>query len=91
MQATRAGAEFRFGLFPVLLIACDEVPVPGVRARYAAATGRTLIEGYRDLGRWALWTAAVVTFGAMFIIMAGVTIVTAATGAVRLDRCRFSA
>jgi len=79
VQATRAGAEFRFGLFPVLLIACaTKYPFLEFGPRYAAATGRTLIEGYRDLGRWALWTAAVVTFGAMFIIMAGVTIVTAA-------------
>ena len=79
VQATRAGAEFRFGLLPVLLIACaTKYPFLEFGPRYAAATGRTLIDGYRDLGRWALWTAAVVTFGAMFIIMAGVTIVTAA-------------
>jgi Mn2+/Fe2+ NRAMP family transporter len=79
VQATRAGAEFRFGLLPVLLIACaTKYPFLEFGPRYAAATGKTLIEGYRDLGRWALWTTLAVTFGSMFIIMAAVTIVTAA-------------
>jgi len=78
VQATRAGAEFRFGLLPVLLIACaTKYPFLEFGPRYAAATGKTLIEGYRDLGRWALWTTLVVTFGSMFIIMAAVTVVTA--------------
>ncbi|MFG0292680.1 MAG: NRAMP family divalent metal transporter [Phycisphaerales bacterium JB050] len=82
VQATRAGAEFRFGLLPLLLIACaTKYPFLEFGPRYAAATGRTLIDGYRDLGRWALWTTLAVTFGSMFIIMAGVTVVTAVLAA----------
>jgi len=82
VQATRAGAEFRFGLLPLLLIACaTKYPFLEFGPRYAAATGKTLIDGYRDLGRWALWTTLAVTIGSMFIIMAAVTIVTAVLAA----------
>lgn len=79
VQATRAGAEFRFGMLGLLVLACaTKYPFLEFGPRYAAATGRTLVEGYRDLGSWALWVCFAVTFGSMFIIMAGVTIVTAA-------------
>ena len=35
-------------------------------ARYAAATGKRLVEGYRNIGRWALW---------LFLLIALVTAV----------------
>lgn len=82
VQATRAGAEFRFGMIGLLILACaTKYPFLEFGPRYAAATGKTLIDGYRELGSWALWVTFAVTFGSMFIIMAGVTIVTAALAA----------
>lgn len=78
VQATRAGAEFRFGMLGVLVLACvTKYPFLEFGPRYAAAMGEDLIEGYRRLGAWAVWVCALVTFGSMFIIMAAVTTVTA--------------
>jgi Mn2+/Fe2+ NRAMP family transporter len=79
VQATRAGAGFGFGMLGLLVLACvTKYPFLEFGPRYAAATGEDLVEGYRRLGRWAVWTAAVVTFGSMFVVMAAVTVVTAA-------------
>jgi Mn2+/Fe2+ NRAMP family transporter len=78
VQATRAGAEFRFGMLGVLVLAClTKYPFLEFGPRYAAAMGEDLVEGYRRLGAWAVWVCALVTFGSMFIIMAAVTTVTA--------------
>jgi Mn2+/Fe2+ NRAMP family transporter len=42
VQATRAGAEFRFGLLGLLVLACaTKYPFLEFGPRYAAATGRT--------------------------------------------------
>ena len=79
VQATRAGAEYRVGMIGLLILACaTKYPFLQFGPRFAAATGKDLIEGYRQLGSWALWICFAVTFGSMFIIMAGVTVVTAA-------------
>jgi Mn2+/Fe2+ NRAMP family transporter len=78
VQATRAGAEFRFGMLGLLVLAClTKYPFLEFGPRYAAATGEDLVEGYRKLGAWAVWLCALVTFGSMFIVMAAVTVVTA--------------
>lgn len=78
VQATRAGAEFRFGMLGVLVLAClTKYPFLEFGPRYAAAMGEDLVEGYRKLGAWAVWVCALVTVGSMFIIMAAVTTVTA--------------
>lgn len=78
IQSTRAGADFGFGLLGVLVIACiTKYPFLEFGPRYASATGEDLVEGYRKLGRWAVWLAGLVTFGSMFIVMAAVTAVTA--------------
>lgn len=78
VQATRAGAEFRFGMLGLLVLACvTKYPFLEFGPRYAASTGEDLVEGYRRLGAWAVWLCALVTFGSMFIVMAGVTVVTA--------------
>lgn len=79
VQATRAGAEFRFGMLGLLVLAClTKYPFLEFGPRYAAAMGEDLVEGYRRLGKWAVWVCALVTLGSMFIIMAAVTTVTAA-------------
>ncbi|MFQ5703629.1 MAG: NRAMP family divalent metal transporter [Gemmatimonadales bacterium] len=56
VQSTRAGAMAGFGLAGVILIALVlKYPFFEYGPRYAAATGRSLVEGYRDIGAWALW------------------------------------
>ena len=45
--------------------------------RYAAATGNTLLDGYKKLGNGILVISYLISFITMFIIQAAVTIVTA--------------
>ncbi|WP_160328648.1 NRAMP family divalent metal transporter [Kordiimonas lacus] len=51
VQSTRAGAVFGLGLLAVVILA-NVIKYPAFRfgAHYAAATGRSLVAGYRDLG-----------------------------------------
>lgn len=78
VQATRAGADYGFSLWWVLLLAClTKYPFLEFGPRYAAATGETLITGYRKMGKGAFEVFAFITLGTMFIIQAAVTIVTA--------------
>nr|WP_276611325.1 Nramp family divalent metal transporter [Thioalkalivibrio sp. XN8] len=78
VQSTRAGAEYGLLLLPVVLLACLlKYPFLEFGPRYAAATGESLLVGYRRLGKWALWLFGLVTVGTMFIVLAVVTLVTA--------------
>lgn len=79
VQSTRAGASFGLGLVVVVLAAnFFKYPAFQFGPRYAAATGTSLLEGYRRQGRWALVLYAVLTTGTMFTVQAVVTLVTAA-------------
>jgi Mn2+/Fe2+ NRAMP family transporter len=86
VQSTRAGASFGLGLMGLVIIAnVFKYPAFSFGPRYAAATGTSLLEGYRRQGIWALVLYAVLTLGTMFTIQAAVTLVTAAIGAALLD------
>lgn len=78
VQSTKAGADFGFGLLWALLLAnLFKYPFFQYGPRYAAATGETLLDGYKRLGKFALIATYIVSFITMFIIQAAVTIVTA--------------
>ncbi|KGL63685.1 Nramp family divalent metal transporter [Polaribacter sp. Hel1_85] len=78
VQSTRAGAEFGFGLiWALLLVHLFKYPFFQFGPRYAAATGETLLDGYRKLGKGVLIAYYILNFGTMFTIQAAVTIVTA--------------
>jgi Mn2+/Fe2+ NRAMP family transporter len=78
VQSTRAGAEFGFGLiWALLLVHLFKYPFFQFGPRYAAATGETLLEGYKKLGKGFLITYYILNFATMFTIQAAVTIVTA--------------
>ena len=78
VQSTRAGADFGFGLLWVLLLATIfKYPFFQFGPRYAAATGETLLDGYKKLGKGVLAISFAISFLTMFIIQAAVTIVTA--------------
>ena len=78
VQSTRAGADFGFGLLWVLLLATVfKYPFFQFGPRYAAATGETLLDGYKKLGKGVLAISYAISFLTMFIIQAAVTIVTA--------------
>lgn len=78
VQSTRAGADFGFGLLWALLIAgIFKYPFFQFGPRYAAATGETLLDGYKKLGKGVLAISYGISFITMFVIQAAVTIVTA--------------
>jgi len=79
VQSTRAGAVFGLGLLLVIIAAnLIKYPAFSFGPHYAAATGTSLLEGYRRQGRWALVVYAVLTVATMFTVQAAVTFVTAA-------------
>ena len=78
VQSTRAGADFGFGLlWALLLIHLMKYPFFQYGPRYASATGESLLEGYRKLGKGVLIAYGLLTSLTMFTIQAAVTIVTA--------------
>ena len=81
VQSTRAGASYGLGLLGLVIIAIIfKYPAFSFGPRYAAATGTSLLEGYRRQGRWALILYTLLTLGTMFTIQAVVTVVTAGLG-----------
>ena len=78
VQSTRAGAGFGFELVWIIILAnIFKYPFFEFGPRYAAATGESLIHGYKRMGNWAVILYAVITLSTMFILMAAVTAVTA--------------
>ena len=78
VQSTRAGSNFGFYFIWILIIAnILKYPFFEFAPRYAASTGKSLIEGYKKIGRWAIILYALLTISTMFAIQAAVTVVTA--------------
>lgn len=76
VQSTRAGAAFAFGLVWLVLLAnLLKYPFFEFGPRYAAATGESLVDGYRRQGRWVVVTYLLLTLGTMFAVEAAVTFV----------------
>lgn len=79
VQATRAGANFGFALLGFIVLAhVIKYPFFLFGPKYSALTGKSLLDGYRNVGQWALVLFLTLTFMTMFFIMAGVTLVTSA-------------
>jgi len=78
VQSTRAGAQYGYILLIGIALAhIFKYPFFEIGPRYAAATGKSLVHGYNKVGKWAVWLTLLITFSTMFIIQAGVTVVTA--------------
>lgn len=78
VQSTRAGAYAGFALGGVVVLALVlKYPFFEYGARYAAATGRSLVEGYRELGRWALWLFLFITVVTAIVAVSAVVMFTA--------------
>ena len=78
VQSTRAGADFGLGLlWALLLVNLFKYPFFQFGPRYASATGESLLDGYKKLGKGILVTYYILTFATMFTIQTAVTIVTA--------------
>ncbi|MFP2997741.1 Nramp family divalent metal transporter [Spongiivirga sp. MCCC 1A20706] len=78
VQSTRAGADFGFGLiWALLLVNLFKYPFFQFGPRYAMATGESLLDGYKKLGKGVLLLYTILTLATMFTIQTAVTIVTA--------------
>jgi Mn2+/Fe2+ NRAMP family transporter len=78
VMSTRAGADFGFGLlWALFLVHLFKYPFFQYGPRYAIATGESLLDGYRKLGKGVLILYFILSFVVMFTIQAAVTIVTA--------------
>ena len=78
VQSTRAGASYGLALIAFVLLA-NALKYPAFRfgPQYAAATGTSLLEGYRRRGKPALGLYLAVTLGTMLTVQAAVAVVTA--------------
>lgn len=77
VQSTRAGASYGFQLIIVVLLAnILKYPFFQFGPRYTVATGESLIDGYRRMGKWVVVLFLLLTVGTMFTIQAAVTSVT---------------
>ncbi|WP_028377590.1 Nramp family divalent metal transporter [Leeuwenhoekiella sp. MAR_2009_132] len=78
VQSTRSGADYGFGLvWALVLIHIIKYPFFQYGPRYAAATGTSLLDGYRKLGKIVLIFYFIINLLTMFTIQTAVTIVTA--------------
>ncbi len=78
VQSTRSGADFGFGLLWALgLIHIVKYPFFQFGPRYATATGESLLDGYKKIGKSVLIVYFILNLATMFTIQAAVTIVTA--------------
>ncbi len=77
VQSTRAGAMAGFGLAGIVVLALVlKYPFFEFGPRYAAATGLSLVEGYRRVGRWALWLYLAITLSTSLIVQVAVVLFT---------------
>lgn len=73
VQSTRAGAYYGFGmLFIVILANILKYPFFEFASRYTSATGKSILEGYKERGRWILVLYALVTLSSMCVITAAI-------------------
>ena len=77
VQSTRAGASYGFGLLFFIIIAnLFKYPFFEFGSRYANATETSIIDGYKKLGDWVLWSYLIITLISMFFITSAVGAVT---------------
>ena len=78
VQSTRAGALVGFGLvWAVVAANVAKYPFFEFGSRYANATGESLVEGYRSMGKGAALLYLIITISTCFFVMGAIGIVTA--------------
>ena len=77
VMSTKAGASYQF-IFLMLIPLVHVIKYPFYKfgPQYTALTGRNILHGYHDLGKWALAIYVIMTLLSMCLIQAAVTIVT---------------
>ena len=78
VQSTRAGANYGFGLIIFITIAnLFKYPFFEFASRYSNVKNISIIEGYKNISNWALWSYLTITIISMFFITSAVGAVTA--------------
>ena len=76
--STKAGAQYGWiMIIPIVLANVFKYPFFEFGIRYTTVTGKSLIEGYLNLGKKYLWIYAFVTLVSTFTILAALYVVTA--------------
>lgn len=79
VQSTRAGATYGYILILTVILAnFFKYPFFEFATRYTVVKNETVLDGYRKIGKWAIYLFVALTISTMFTIQAGVTRVTAA-------------
>ena len=79
VQSTRAGATYGYSLILIVILAnVLKYPFFEFATRYTVVKNETVLDGYRRIGKWAIYLYTALTISTMFTIQAGVTLVTAA-------------
>jgi len=78
VQSTRAGAVYGLG-FILLVVFANAIKYPFFRfgPLYTAATGKSILHGYRQLGKWAIVAVILTELPVNIIIVAASALVTA--------------
>jgi Mn2+/Fe2+ NRAMP family transporter len=78
VQSTRAGADYGLILLiPIFLANLFKYPFFEFASRYTNATGKSMLDGFLEVGRWTLLVYLGITLLSMFVVTAAVTFVTA--------------
>jgi len=78
VQSTRAGADFGLMILGfVILVTLLKYPFFEFSSRYANSTQTSIIDGYKKLGKPALWLYFILTIASMFFVTGAVGFVTA--------------
>lgn len=78
VQSTRAGADFGLLILGfVILVTLLKYPFFEYGSRYANSTHTSIIDGYKQIGRPALWLYFLLTIASMFFVTGAVGFVTA--------------
>lgn len=76
IQSTRAGAQFGFELLYIILLAnFFKYPFFEFASRYTNATGNSILEGYKNIGRWSIALYGLITLCTMFIVTGAIILV----------------
>lgn len=77
VQSTQAGATYGYALlWAVVLANLFKYPFFEYGSRYASATGTSLIDGYRKMGKWVLIVYFIISLLSTFLVTAAVGFVT---------------
>lgn len=76
VQSTRAGAEYEYQLvWAIVLANFFKYPFFEFGTRYAAVKGKSIIDGYLEIGKWFLWLFLAISVSTMFTVAAAVSFV----------------